>query len=81
MADKYDALWRHWNQEFANVLIQDTMKIFDTNRVSVSFFDEAREVFYAEGGYDQPRVHRHCSIAAHCLLSQDVLVVLDAQQV
>ncbi|EKD16266.1 uncharacterized protein L3040_009500 [Drepanopeziza brunnea f. sp. 'multigermtubi'] len=79
-ADKYDPLWRNWNQEAASSIIRDAMKIFATKCVSVSFFDEIGEIFYAERGYSQTHVPRNQSIAAHCLLSQNVLVVLDTRQ-
>ena len=57
------------------------MKKFGTKFVSLSFFDEDSEVFKAENGYNQATMDRAISFAAHCLLSKDVLVILDTKEV
>ncbi len=81
MSNQYDVLWPYWGQDKAGALIRTAMKQFGTKFASLSFFDENNEVFKAENGYNQPHVDRAASIAAHCLLSKDVLVVLDTNKV
>lgn len=79
LSRRYDILWPRWGQEKAADLIRLAMKKFGTKSVSLSFFDEDSEVFKAENGYNQSNVDRTISFAAHCLLSKDVLVILDAK--
>ncbi len=81
MCGQYDIMWPQWCQEKAGALIRAAMKTFGTKFASLSFFDERYELFRAENGYNQPHVDRAVSIAAHCLLSKDVLVVLDTKKV
>ncbi|KAG4435545.1 hypothetical protein IFR05_008984 [Cadophora sp. M221] len=77
MSREYDILWPQWGQEKAGDLIRLAMKQFQTKYVSLSFFDEHYEIFKAENGYNTSHVDRTVSFAAHCLLSKDVLVILD----
>ncbi|PVH87474.1 hypothetical protein DL98DRAFT_249637 [Cadophora sp. DSE1049] len=80
LSRQYDILWPRWGQEKAGDLIRLAMKKFGTKFVSLSFFDEDSEVFKAENGYNQSSVDRTISFAAHCLLSKDVLVILDTKE-
>ncbi|KAK2624460.1 hypothetical protein QTJ16_006410 [Diplocarpon rosae] len=80
MSDDFDVLWPHWGQDNSAELIRIAMTKFGAKSVSLSFFDEENEVFKAENGYNQSHVARTTSIAAHCLLSKDVLVVLDTKE-
>jgi hypothetical protein len=77
----YDIVWPNWSRGKVNALISAAMKEFDTCFASISFFDGKYENFKAESGYNVSRVSRSISIAAHALLSVDVLVVLDTKQV
>lgn len=81
MSREYDILWPQWGQEKAGDLIRLAMKQFQTKYVSLSFFDEHYEIFKAENGYNISHVDRTVSFAAHCLLSKDVLVILDTREV
>ncbi|KAI6710253.1 hypothetical protein JHW43_007209 [Diplocarpon mali] len=80
MSEDFEILWPHWGQDNSAELIRIAMTKFEAKSVSLSFFDEENEVFRAENGYNQPNVARTHSIAAHCLLSKDVLVVLDTKE-
>ncbi|KAH9220095.1 hypothetical protein DL95DRAFT_456629 [Leptodontidium sp. 2 PMI_412] len=80
MSREYDILWPQWGQEKAGDLIRLAMKQFQTKYVSLSFFDEHYEIFKAENGYNVSHVDRTVSFAAHCLLSKDVLVILDTRE-
>ncbi|KAK0119867.1 hypothetical protein ONS95_011297 [Cadophora gregata] len=80
LSRQYDILWPQWGQDKAGDLIRLAMKKFKTRFVSLSFFNEESEVFKAENGFNQSRVDRSISLAAHCLLSKDVLVILDTKE-
>lgn len=77
----YDAVWPDWEPEKAGALIRAAMKKFDTRYAAISFFNGQNETFKAESGYNMGKIPRATSIAAHALLSPDVLVVLDTLQV
>ena len=81
MGSSYDIVWPQWSRDKASALICAAMKEFDTYFASLSFFDGKHEVFKAENGYNVSRISRSISLAAHALLSEDVLVVLDTKQV
>ncbi|KAL2070582.1 hypothetical protein VTL71DRAFT_13608 [Oculimacula yallundae] len=80
MSREYDILWPQWVQEQSSDLIRNTMNKFDTRCASLSFFDETNEIFKAENGYDHSHLNRDISLGAHCLLSKDVLVILDTKE-
>ncbi|CZS88788.1 uncharacterized protein RCO7_04505 [Rhynchosporium graminicola] len=80
MSSEYEVLWPEWGQEKAADLIRLAMRRFGTSSVSLSFFDEAYEIFKAEAGYNCSHLNRAESFAAHCLFSKDVLVVLDTEK-
>jgi hypothetical protein len=81
MGRSYDIVWPHWSQAKAGALICAALKEFDVSLASLSFFDGKYEIFKAESGYNASRIPRSISIAAHALLSTDVLVVLDTKEV
>jgi hypothetical protein len=76
-----DILWPKWSKDKARSIINDAMKEFDTCCASISFFDDRSEIFKIEYGYGGPKISRPVSIAAHALLSNDVLVLLDTKEV
>lgn len=81
VSEEFDIVWKHWSREKAKGLIECVMAQFGTNYVALSIFDEDSEIFKAENGINQSRIARSTSIAAHCIFSQDVMVVLDTRKV
>ena len=81
VASSFDVLWPHWSCEHASLLIAAAMKEFDAEFASLSFFDGKYEILRLEMGYNASRIPRSISIAAHALLWEDVLVVLDTKKV
>ena len=77
----YDILWPSWDQERAGALLRSAMARFDTRFAALSFFDGENEMFKVENGYNCSKIDRSISIAAHALLSADVLVLLDIKLV
>lgn len=77
----YDILWPEWGTEKAKEFLELAMAKFKTSSVSVSIFDEGNEIFKGETGYHKSHVDRAISFAAHCLLSKDLFVILDTEQV
>ena len=77
----YDILWPQWDQNRAGALLISAMAKFKTRFAALSFFDEDHEMFKAENGFHSSQINRSISIAAHALLSTDVLVVLDTKMV
>lgn len=76
-----DVAWFSWSQTEAGTIIKTVMNTFSTRYASISFFDQNNEMFKVENGYHRASVPRPISIAAHALLSDDILVVLDTKKV
>lgn len=75
---------RGWDQgtlRKTSDFVHQAMKMFNCRFAAMSWFDHGRELFQAEHGYETPSISRSISIAAHALLSHDVLVVLDTKEV
>lgn len=58
-----------------------SMEEFGNTGVSISFIDTSHEILKAEIGCKHRVIKRSESIAAHALLTTDVLVVLDTKKV
>lgn len=76
-----DVAWFSWSQVEAGTIIKTVMNTFSTHYASISFFDQNNEMFKVENGYHQANVPRSISIAAHALLSDEILVILDTKLV
>jgi hypothetical protein len=70
-----------WNKERIHTLILSAKSHFNAKHASLSFFNPDYELFFAETGYKSDALHRQVSIGSHALLTQDVLVLLDARKV
>lgn len=79
--ESLDVFWWSWSQAMAGTIIRTVMRHFHTDTGSISFFDQDNELFKVENGYSKAFVARSVSIAAHVLLSDDVLVILDTHKV
>lgn len=80
----YNSLGLSWNpsttKRMEKLLISIWLE-FGMTGVAISFFDTEYEHVQVEHGYDMKSIPREKSIAAHALLSADVLVVEDTQKV
>src|SRR4051812_23762329 len=73
--------WDKGTLEITSNAVHKAMVTFGCLYAAMSWFDHGRELFQAEHGYGMPSISRSISIAAHALLSHDVLVVLDTKEV
>ncbi|KFZ08363.1 hypothetical protein V502_09399 [Pseudogymnoascus sp. VKM F-4520 (FW-2644)] len=72
--------WTPWQEERGRELIKASIEEFEATGVSISLIDQSNEIIKAEIGYNRRMIKRSVSIAAHVLLTTEVLVVLDARK-
>lgn len=73
--------WTPWQEERGREFIKASIEEFGATGVSISLIDQSNEIIKAEIGYNRRMIKRSVSIAAHVLLTTEVLVVLDARKV
>jgi len=78
---KCNPVWTPWQESRGKSLVQTAQDEFGTSGASISLIDSNLEILKVEKGYNRRSIKRPESIAAHVLLSTEVLVVLDTQKV
>lgn len=73
--------WTTWQEYRSREIVKASMAEFGVTGVSISLMDKSHEIFKAEIGYNCRMIKRSESIAAHVLLTTEVLVVLDTRKV
>lgn len=76
-----DIEWSELEAERARCLITAAANKFGTPWGAISFFDHDTEIVQAERGYSRHFIPRYESIASHVLLTDEVMIVLDARKV
>lgn len=74
-------VWTSWQEDRGKSLVRLAQEEFGASGVSISFVDSNLEILKVEMGYNRRTIRRPESIAAHVLLSTEVLVVLDTAKV
>lgn len=74
-------VWTSWQEERSLELVIASREEFGATGVSISLVDNSNEILKAEVGYNRRMIKRSESIAAHALLTTEVLVVLDTTKV
>ncbi|KFY42079.1 hypothetical protein V494_02621 [Pseudogymnoascus sp. VKM F-4513 (FW-928)] len=73
-------VWTPWQESRSTDLVKAAREEFGVPGVSISLIDNNNEILKAEVGYNRRMIKRSVSIAAHALLTTEVLVVLDTQR-
>ncbi|KFY26922.1 hypothetical protein V493_03784 [Pseudogymnoascus sp. VKM F-4281 (FW-2241)] len=72
--------WTPWQETRSRDFMGASMEEFGNTGVSISFIDTSHEILKAEMGCKHRMIKRSESIAAHALLTTDVMVVLDTKK-
>lgn len=78
---KCNAAWTPWQESRGRSLVESAQDDFGTSGASISLVDSHHEILKVESGYNRRAIRRPESIAAHAILSTEVLVVLDTAKV
>lgn len=81
---KLEVIWPEWTEERSlptEGLLASASELFKPCFIALSFFDEKYEIIQVETGYGVKYIPRDCSLAAHALLSKDILTILDTKEV
>ncbi|KFZ16015.1 hypothetical protein V501_02446 [Pseudogymnoascus sp. VKM F-4519 (FW-2642)] len=72
-----ERVWSPLQESRAKDLVQASKEEFAVTGVSISLIDNSNEILKAESTYNCRMIKRSVSIAAHALLTAEVLVILD----
>jgi hypothetical protein len=78
---RYSPTWSASQENLALALVKSSQREFGVSCGSISLIDTENEIFKIEIGYQRRMIARSESIAAHALLTTEVLVVLDTAKV